>query len=242
MNELLVFCLICCLGMFIQSFVGFAGSLVAIPLFSLFLSPKMAVPTYNLVMLVVSILLIFEVWAHIEWKRVGRLLIGGLAGVPVGAYGLKHMPLHTLGLIISIVTMTFAVLFLFKVRIRLRENIPTETGVGLLSGLLGGAISESGPPVVIYGLARGWDKNTFRATLLTYFFFLCVMANLCYLYLGLFSMESVRTAGAGILPTIAATAAGIWVKNRVNEAFFRRAVLVIIIAVALIGFLRYTFG
>jgi len=242
MNELIVFCLICCLGMFVQSFVGFAGSLVAIPLFSLFLSPKTAVPTYNLIMLVVSILLIFEARAHVEWKRVGRLLIGGLAGVPVGAYGLKHLPLHIIGLIISIVTMTFAVLLLFKVKIRLRENMPTETGVGLLSGLLGGAISESGPPVVIYGLARGWDKNAFRATLLTYFFFLCMMANLCYLCLGLFSMESVRNAGAGILPTIAATVAGIWVKNRVNEVIFRRAVLGIIIAVALTGFLRHAFG
>ncbi|OGV65482.1 MAG: hypothetical protein A3K19_10360 [Lentisphaerae bacterium RIFOXYB12_FULL_65_16] len=242
MTELVLFCLICSLGMCVQSFVGFAGSLVAVPLFSLFISPKVAVPTYNLVMLVVNLVLVLETRQHVDWRRVGRLLIGGLVGIPIGAYGLKHLPVHVIGLIISVVTLTFAILFMFKVKVRLHENRPTELGIGLLSGWLGGAISESGPPVVVYGLARGWDKNTFRSTLITYFFFLCIMANVSFLYLGLLSWQSARYASAAVLPTLAAAIIGIWLKNRVNETFFRQAVLTVIVIVALLGLLRHALG
>ena len=49
MDQALLFAVVACLGMLVQSFVGFAGSLVAVPLFSLFMSPRDAVPAYNLV-------------------------------------------------------------------------------------------------------------------------------------------------------------------------------------------------
>ncbi|MBN1489985.1 MAG: sulfite exporter TauE/SafE family protein [Phycisphaerae bacterium] len=238
MNEVLLFTVIACIGILVQSFAGFAGSLTAIPLFSLFLPPREAIPAFNMVMLLVDAWLVFEARRYIQWGRVGRLMVGAVAGIPIGAYGLKYLPTHVLGLIISIVTLIFAILFLLKIRINLKENAGTQMCVGLLSGFLGGSISESGPPVVIYGLARDWDKNAFRTTLLTYFTCLCVLALLCYWQLGLLSGKSLSTFSAAIIPCFLAAIFGLVFKNRVGEATFRRAVLAVIIMVSLIGLIR----
>ena len=38
-------------------------------------------------------------------------------------------------------------------------------GVGLASGVLGGALNEAGPPVVIYLTLKQWPKDDVKATL-----------------------------------------------------------------------------
>jgi len=181
MNGIFLFAIISSLGMLIQSLVGFAGSLFAIPLFILFLEPREAIPAYNLVMLFTNLLLIIEARPHTQWKKLNRLLLGASFGVPLGAYGLAHFPTAGLRIIINAITIIFGLTLLCKVEIKLRESDLLNLYVGFLSGLLGGSTSESGPPVVILGLARDWEKEPFRATLLTYFFFLTLMANLFFL-------------------------------------------------------------
>jgi hypothetical protein len=51
MRVLLAFALIASLGMLVQSVVGFAGSLLAVPLFALLMSPRDALPGYALLLL-----------------------------------------------------------------------------------------------------------------------------------------------------------------------------------------------
>lgn len=235
MNEVLLFTAIACVGILVQSFAGFAGSLTAIPLFALVLSPQEAIPTFNLVMLLVDAWLVFEARRYVQWVQVGKLMLGGAVGVPIGAYGLKYLSPDVLRSGIAMVTLAFAVLFLLKIRINLKESTGTQVGVGLLSGFLGGSISESGPPVVVYGLARGWDKDSFRTTLLTYFMCLCVLAIISYWKLGLFSGRSLATFAAAIVPCFLAAVMGVVFKNRVGEVAFRKAVLLVVILVSLIG-------
>lgn len=238
MNDVVLFTVIACIGILVQSFAGFAGSLTAVPLFALFLAPKEAIPTFGLVMLLIDAFLVFEGRRHIQWGIVGRFLLGGAIGIPIGAFALKYLPTHVLGLIISIATLVFAILFLLKIRVDFKETIRTQMSIGLLSGFLGGSISESGPPVVIYGLARNWDKNAFRTTLLTYFMCLCILALLSYWRLGLLSNRNISTFSAAILPCFVAAVLGVVFKNRVGEMTFRRAVLAVIVMVSLIGLSR----
>ena len=67
-----------------QSVVGFAGSLLAVPLFALLMSPRDAVPGYAFPLLAVNLFLVCEGRRHIEWRCVRGLLLGGLPGVPIG--------------------------------------------------------------------------------------------------------------------------------------------------------------
>lgn len=41
--------------------------------------------------------------------------------------------------------------------------------IGWTAGVLGGAYNTNGPPIVAYGMLRGWPPESFRATLQGYF-------------------------------------------------------------------------
>jgi uncharacterized membrane protein YfcA len=239
MTEFAVFAAIASIGMLVQSTVGFAGSLVAIPLFALFMSPREAVPAYCFTMLAVNIFLVCEGRRHVEWRSVRSLLIGGLPGVPIGAYALKNLPVHVIGAGISIITLVFGILFLSRVRVRFPVHPLTEPSIGLLSGMLGGSISESGPPVVVYALSREWPKDTFRSSLLAYFLCLATMAAISYTSLGMVRSHLLLLSAAGLLPALAAGHLGVWLKDRINERNFRLVVLATVIAVGVVGLVKY---
>jgi uncharacterized membrane protein YfcA len=239
MTEFAVFAAIASLGMLVQSTVGFAGSLVAIPLFALFMSPREAVPAYCFTMLAVNLFLVCEGRRHVEWRSVRGLLIGGLPGVPMGALALKHLPVHIIGAAISIITLVFGILFLSRVRVRFPVHPVTEPAIGLLSGMLGGSISESGPPVVVYALSREWPKDVFRSSLLAYFLCLATTAAISYTSLGMVNSHLLTLSACGLLPALAAGHLGVWLKDRINERTFRLAVLVTVIAVGITGLLKY---
>lgn len=235
MDDFLLFTLIACLGMLVQAFAGFAGSLFAIPLFALFISPKLAVPAYNVVMIAVNLVLVYEARSHINWKRIFRMSIGGIVGIPFGAYCLANLPVVYIKLGISILTLIFGILFLLNIKFKLKENFTVQTSCGLLSGFMGGAISESGPPVVLLGLSLGWGKDVFRATLLAYFTILSIVAVISYLYLGLLNSYSIKFSLIAVIPVLLTAIAGIALKNKVPETLFRKLILAIVIVVGVIG-------
>ena len=225
--------------MLVQSVVGFAGSLLAVPLFALLMSPRDAVPGYAFLLLAANVFLVCEGRRHIEWRSVRGLLLGGLPGVPIGALALKHLPTSVIGATISIVTLLFGLLFLARVRIRFPVHPATEPLIGLLSGMLGGSISESGPPVVVYGLSRDWAKDVFRSSLLAYFLCLSAAAASSYVALGMVTGRMLLLAACGLLPALATARLGVLVKQRINERAFRLTVLATIIVVSISGLLKH---
>ena len=108
-----------------------------------------------------------------------------------------------------------------------------------LSGFLSGCTAQSGPPIIIYGLARQWDKDMFRATLLAYFSGLSMMTLIWYFSMGLVTVKATTTAGVALLPALAVAYLGVRLKNRVNEMVFRRVVLLVIMAVGCMGLASY---
>ncbi len=242
MTDLIAFALIASLGMLVQSTVGFAGSLLAVPLFALLMSPREAVPAYAILLLSVNSFLVWEDRRHIDGRPVRRLLLGGLPGVPIGALALKYLPAAWIGAAISAVTLVFGLLFLARVRIRFPDHPATEPLIGLLSGILGGGISESGPPVVVYGLARGWSKDVFRSSLLAYFLCLSALGACCYVAYGMMSGSMLLLALAAFVPAFAASRVGVRLKDRINERTFRLTVLVTILVVSGCGLLKHLFG
>jgi hypothetical protein len=241
MSDVIAFAVIASLGMLVQSTLGFAGSLLAVPLFALVMSPREAVPAYAILLLSVNSFLVWEGRRHIDGRPVRRLLLGGLPGVPIGALALKHLPVAWIGAAISAVTLLFGLLFLARVRVRLPDHPVTEPLVGLLSGILGGGISESGPPVVVYALARGWAKDAFRSSLLAYFLCLSAAGTLSYIAYGMVKGPMVLLAAAALVPAFAASRLGVRLKDRINERTFRLAVLATILVVSVCGLVKHVF-
>ena len=227
------------LGVLVGTVVGFAGALLAIPFITLFLPPKVAVPAFTVLTLVSNFVVVYEARRHLYWDRVTLLTLAGVVGTMIGAWSLAHLPTGAIHLIVSAVTLLFGLLFLVKAPIRLGEGKSIEASLGLLSGWLGGCITQSGPPVVFLALARGWAKDAFRSNLMAYFFILNIIAVLSYWQLHLITPHCLTFSAAALCPALLMSALGLWIKDRVNERIFRLAVLIIIILVGLAGLVPY---
>ncbi|MCM8756857.1 MAG: sulfite exporter TauE/SafE family protein [Candidatus Omnitrophica bacterium] len=229
--------LIASLSALVQSFSGFGGGLLAIPLYTLFISPRLAVPINFLLMFLLFPGLIWESRRHLNWKLSLNFLVPALLTFPLGALCLAYLPVKTLRVSISVATLLFAGLFLFEVKLPVADWPGLRLLVGLISGFLGGSISQSGPPLVIYGLSSGWGKDTFRATLLLYFFLLTLTGTVSFLSLNLFSSEACQVVIIAALPAIASSALGIHLKRLAREGIFRRVILMVVILVSLLNLL-----
>ena len=101
--------------------------------------------------------------------------------------------------------------------------------VGVSSGLLGGSVSLSSPPIAIFLTAGSVPKNVFRASTACYFLSLNVIT------LSMFGLQGrldgvFWNAMVWLAPAVAAgTMAGILIAGRVREELFRRFVIVTVI-------------
>ena len=244
-EEMVLFTGIACLGVLVVSFAGFGFALVMVPLLTIFFAPKDFLPSYHILAVVCQLVLALKSHKHIQWRLLAKLLTMAIVGIPLGTIALKHLPTEIISLAIAVLTLLFATIFIVNAKVHVKKNIILETLAGLSSGFLSGSTAQSGPPIVLYGLARQWDKDVFRSTLLIYFSGLSVMTLGWYFYMEMVTVKATATAGVAILPALAVSYVGIHLKNRVNETIFRRVVLVVIMAVGVMGMVSYfmkTFG
>ena len=98
------------LAAFTQGFSGFGFALVSIPLLSLFVDIKYAIPLGALSGFVVNVYLAIELRKQIKFFELKNLLIGSVVGIPIGVYILSEFDLHLLKLILGILVLVFVIL------------------------------------------------------------------------------------------------------------------------------------
>ena len=155
----------------VRSTFGFGESLVAVPLFVLFIPLDVAVPLSVLISIFVALVVVIQDHREIHFNSAKWLIIYAFLGIPIGLlillYGNAYWVKIGLGLLIigySVYTMVA------KNTLHLEHDSRGWLFIcGFLSGVLGGAYGVNGPPLVMYGNARRWSAQHFRATLQAYF-------------------------------------------------------------------------
>jgi hypothetical protein len=155
----------------VRSTFGFGESLVAVPLFAMFLPLDAAVPLSVLMSVLVALVVVLQDRRHIHIRSAKALILFAVLGIPFGlallAYGNEYRVKIVLGVLIvgnSIYTLQ-----------KRRPPVADQDSrwwlfvCGFLSGILGGAYGLNGPPLVVYGNRRRWSPAQFRATLQAYF-------------------------------------------------------------------------
>jgi uncharacterized membrane protein YfcA len=153
----------------IQGLSGFGSVLLSLPVLILFLDVKTAIPLVALIALALNVQLLIQLRQHLEWRRVYPLLAGTLLGVPAGVFLLKHLDTSLIQIVLGAVLIGYALYGLtFRGSMRgIRERWAYL--YGFLAGCFGGALSASGPPVVIYTSLQPWSKDQTKVTLQGYF-------------------------------------------------------------------------
>lgn len=213
----------------IQGLTSFGFSLIAVPLLVLIISPKTIVPLMIIHSLFLNIYLIYACRKDINLKKILPLIIAGIIGIPFGAHLLKILSPDVLKILIGLIITFFAVLFLLGIRKEVKKEAAAFIPIGLISGVLNGSISMSGPPVILFFSNQGVKKNQFRANLVSYFLILNLFSIPVFIINGLLTRESLLYS-AYFFPALTIGAIlGNMLAHRIPENRFRQIALIVVL-------------
>lgn len=158
------------LGSFVQGMVGFGLGMVSVPLLSLFLDVKMAIPIATVFGWLITIPVCLKMRQHINFKLAFILYIPAIVGIQFGGELLKNVDSAYILLVMGAILILVGGSTLVNRPIRVKDNMLSAIACGLLSGVLGAGAGESGPPIVTYMNCLKVSAERIKATTNFYFF------------------------------------------------------------------------
>lgn len=226
----------------LRGFSGFGFALAAVPLLSLLLEPAEVVPAVLLLQVLDGLHVLPRILKLADWRGLTWLVAGALAGAPAGVWALTALPADAMRAAAGLAVLA-AVLVLWRGwQFRRPPKPPLRLGIGLVSGLLGGAAAMSGPPVVIFFLASPLSAAVGRASLLG-FFLLTSAGNATLAWgAGLVSWGTLLLALMLFPALFLGSRLGARRFDRATPALYRGIVLAILLMVALLALGRAALG
>lgn len=160
------------LGTFVQGLTGFGLALVSVPLLSLMLDVKVAVPVAGLFGWMITFPLVYKMRQHVQWRTALIMVAGSLPGSWLGANLLKLMPAKWILVAMGLVLIASSIHALRKKAAAhdgRKASDPLSALAGFCSGTLGASVGEPGPPVIAYSSMQPWSADQVKASLLFFF-------------------------------------------------------------------------
>lgn len=222
--------------------LGFAQTMAAG--MALMLEPKTTVTLLSIMVPVMSSQQLIRHRAQVvHYRRIARLFLAGLAGVPIGVFFLSILPSNVIALLLGIFTLVFVISSVRKVRLRVRpgQEAYLEPLVGLTGGIANGTVGAAGPVLTSYLLAVGVTAGLFTFTVSSMFFSMSSLRFFSLLAVGEVTAEILLSGAVLLVPALLGQRVGFWLQDRVSKEVFQRAVLVVLFLAGL-GLLRRGLG
>jgi uncharacterized membrane protein YfcA len=223
------------LAAIVRGFSGFGFSLLSVIAISLVMPVAEIVPSIFLLEVAASLNLVPGIWREIDWKSLRWLMLGYVIGLPGGTYALINAPADPAQILLGIFVIATASMMLRGFRLSETPGPAASTATGTASGVLNGAFGIGGPPVVLFYLSAPGAAAIGRASIIFFFLFTDLLG------VGYFATQGLVTRQSFVqfvfwMPTLLI---GVWIGahgfRRIDQATFRRWVLIILIGLALLG-------
>jgi len=219
----------------LQGLTGFGFSILAIPLITLFISPKTAVPILLIYSMIINIVVLYSARKAVNIKKIWILLVAGIITMPLGTHLLVIMNENLLKIFIGSMILIFGILLLIGFRKQFANEKIAMLPVGMISGLLGGSISISGPPIILFLSNQDVDKHTFRGNLAAYFFILNLFTVPVYYLNGLLT-KNVWDYSLTFLPgLLIGVVVGNLLSHKIKDNHFKKLTLILLITMGLLS-------
>jgi uncharacterized membrane protein YfcA len=165
-----------------------------------------------------------------SWSRIWPFLLGGAPGVAIGVLVLRWAnPAHMRAGIGVFLTL-YAIYGLARPALKpVRAGRIADIGVGVLSGMLGAMTGFAGILIVIWCGLRGWPRDIQRGVFQPASVALLAMCALALGVTGSIARDTVQLFLLGLPALAAGTWAGFRLYGRIDEAGFRRIVLILLL-------------
>lgn len=234
--------LIVCLSWFVGGFVsgvsGIGGAMVALPVVAMFLPMHETIVLTCLLNVIMDSCIAVMHFRHCRFSSLLPMLLGAVPGSVLGLYVLKVFSGEALQAGVGLVLLFF-VYWQHHSRIQARgESRPLGCAAGFGAGLLGTSISFDGPPIAAYGLYAGWEPRVYLGTLGVFFVVRGLVTCVLQAGAGFYTPEVVHYACYAAPAVMLGTLLSFPVVRHIRVEVFRRVLMVIIAAAAIVCLLH----
>jgi uncharacterized membrane protein YfcA len=227
---LLVFLLTAFIGGVITGVAGFAMGLVVSGVWLHILTPGQTaalIAGYGLVTQSYSIWRLRHAW---DWRTVAPFILGGFLGVPIGTWLLTYTDPDYVRTGVGVLLIVYSSYFLLRPHVHPREaSFAAETGVGFFNGMLGGLTGLSGPIITMWCHLRGWSKDAQRSVYQPVILSAFITTVISLSVAGQITAPLLTIYAYGLIPLAAGLWLGLHLYGRLNEATFRRIILILLL-------------
>jgi uncharacterized membrane protein YfcA len=218
-------------GGVVAGLAGFAMSLVVSGIWLHILSPIQTVTLIVGYGLLVQGYGIWKLRHALSWRKVTPFIIGGAIGVPIGGALLAYINPSHMRTVVGLLLVLYSTYGLARPTIKpVQAALPTNIGIGILNGLLGGLTGLAGIVVVVWCQLRGLPKDKQRTIFQPVGFAVFVMTAISLSIAGDVTAETVKLYLFGLPLVLAGTWTGLKLYGRFDDAGFRRIVLLLLLA------------
>ena len=153
----------------VRAAFGFGDVLVSVPILVLFVSPKLVIPLMGMVGATNALIMLLRERPSVQWRPVRYLLMASFVGVPLGVLLLKWLPESTINFGLGVLLVAFCIWSLLGRKTLALESPLWAWPFGFGAGVMGGAVTATGPPIVLYSTTQGWAPEESRATMQGFF-------------------------------------------------------------------------
>jgi uncharacterized membrane protein YfcA len=211
----------------LQSLAGFGFSLLAAPILAFLLPPASIAPLLIVLTLPLNALIALRGRRQVNLKSSWPLFLTGAVFTAPGAMLLVVASAATLKAFIGFSTIGAAVMLSFGIRLSTRRPRAWLAAAGVVSGLLNGSVTYSGPPVILLFSAWGLPKDEFRSRLTAYFLWLNLVTIPTFAIAGLLREEVLMLSLLCVPALLVGVFVGMRLADRIGELHFQRFVLVV---------------
>jgi uncharacterized membrane protein YfcA len=220
-----------CVGGFVSGLTGFGTGISALPIWLSGLTPALASPLVVVCSLIGQVQTLPAIWHAIDFRRCLPFIIGGLIGVPFGAYLLPFISVGLFKLAVGALLVVYCS-FTLAGRVRLRVHGGgkfADALIGLGGGVMGGLAGLSGPLPTIWSGLRGWEKDARRAVLQGFNTTILAFALVAQAFTGLLTAELWQLVLVALPGTIFGSWSGRRVYTVLDSAKFEKVVLILLL-------------
>jgi uncharacterized membrane protein YfcA len=230
--EIILGILVILVAYFVKGFSGFGPALIIVPFFALLYDPPSALVIAALFDFFAGVILVYTVRKEIRWSFVMSVFVALGLGVVVGSFLLDRIPVEGLKKLIGAILLVFSMIILFQRSENGWKNKQKykflKYASAFLSGFLGGLVSMSGPPIIIY-MKMMYEKSFFRTQLIAIFMLGTAWRYLMFLYHDIPMNIPLQSLAIYFLVLLAGLWIGTHLHVKVNEVVFNKAVALILL-------------
>jgi uncharacterized membrane protein YfcA len=218
-----------------RGFSGFGSALIYIPLMSAVYEPRIAAASFLLADIATGFAFLLGAYRLANWREILPMVAAAIVSVQFGALILQHADPTLLRWMICILVGVLVPILASGWRYHGQPKMLVTIGVGLLAGVLGGAVQIPGPPILLYWLGSAQDPAVLRASFIGFFSIFSCGAIVTYFLHGLVTAQVIALAVLVAPMHVLAMGAGMKLFHLAPAWSYRAVAYVIIAASAIIG-------